>query len=63
MSILLLLIPLSLVLGGLAIWAFLWAVDHGQFEDFDRAATSILYDDDEVPASPVADSVPEDETK
>jgi len=46
MSILLMLIPLGLVLLGLAIWAFVWAVNHGQFEDLDRAGHSILFDDD-----------------
>ncbi len=46
MSIILLLIPLGLVLVALAVWAFVWAVDHDQFEDLDRAAQSILFDDD-----------------
>jgi cbb3-type cytochrome oxidase maturation protein len=45
-SIVFLLIPLGLLLLGLAIWAFLWAVDHDQFEDLDRAGHSILFDDD-----------------
>ena len=46
MSILLLLIPLGLLLVVIALWAFFWAVDHDQFEDLDRAAHSILFDDD-----------------
>lgn len=49
MSILLLLVPLSLVLLGVAIWAFVWAVKKGQFEDLDTPALSILADDDEPP--------------
>jgi cbb3-type cytochrome oxidase maturation protein len=59
-SIILVLIPLGLVLLGLAIWAFVWAVDNDQFEDLDRAGTSILFDEDELeqgeraePATPV----------
>ena len=48
MNIILLLIPLGLVLLGIAIWAFVWAVDHDQFEDLDRAGQSILFDDDEI---------------
>jgi cbb3-type cytochrome oxidase maturation protein len=38
MNILFVLIPLSLVLMGVAAWAFVWAVDAGQFEDLDEAA-------------------------
>lgn len=45
MSILLLLIPLSLVLLGIAIGAFVWAVRRGQFDDLDAAAIDILVDD------------------
>ena len=45
MSILLLLIPLSLVLLGIAIWAFVWAVRRGQFDDLDSAALDILVDE------------------
>jgi cbb3-type cytochrome oxidase maturation protein len=43
-----LLIPLSLVLVGAAVWAFFWAVNSGQFEDLDEPGRSVL--DDEVPA-------------
>ena len=51
MSILYLLIPISLLLLGIAIWAFVWAVDNDQFEDLDGPAYSILFDDDEGPAT------------
>jgi cbb3-type cytochrome oxidase maturation protein len=47
-SILYVLIPLSLVLMGAAAWAFLWAVDHGQFDDLEGAGRSIL-DEDAAP--------------
>ena len=46
MNILFVLIPLTMLLLGIAIWAFLWAVDHDQFEDLDQVANSILFDDD-----------------
>ena len=46
MSILFLLIPLSLILLGVAIWAFFWAVDSNQFDDLSGPAYSILYDED-----------------
>ncbi len=45
MRILLVLIPISLVLLGIAIGAFFWAVRRGQFEDLDSAAIDILRDD------------------
>ena len=44
MSILLLLVPLSVMLLGLAIWAFAWAVRKGQFDDLDTPALDILVD-------------------
>ena len=54
MSILLLLIPLSLVLLGVAVWAFVWAVRRGQFDDLDTPALDILSDRDERGPEPVA---------
>lgn len=51
MNILLALIPISLLLLGAAIWAFLWAVRGGQFDDLDTPALDMLRDDDR-PAPP-----------
>ena len=45
MKSLYLLIPLSIVLVTAAVWAFLWAVNRGHFEDVDEPAKSILDDD------------------
>ncbi len=45
MNILLLLVPLSVVLVGAAIWAFVWAVRGGQFDDLDTPPLDILGDD------------------
>lgn len=42
MNILLLLIPISLLLLGAAIWAFVWAVRSGQFDDLDTPSLDIL---------------------
>ncbi len=50
MSIVYLLIPLGLVLVGLALWAFFWAVGDGQFDDLDSPGWSVL--DDDKPKSP-----------
>lgn len=44
------LIPVTLVLLGLALAAWLWSVGSGQYEDLDKAARSILFDDDVAPA-------------
>jgi len=49
MSILYVLIPLALLLLGVAVWAFFWAVGNGQFDDLDTPAVRILMDDDEAP--------------
>lgn len=45
MNILLLLIPLSVMLLGVAVAAFFWAVQRGQFDDLDTPALDILADD------------------
>ena len=47
MNALLILIPLSLVLLVVAIWAFAWAVKRGQFDDMESPAIDILQDDPE----------------
>ena len=49
MSILLMLIPISMVLFGLAVAAFIWAVKRGQFDDMDTPALDILRDDPNDP--------------
>ena len=51
MTILYLLIPLGLVLLGLAIAAFFWAVRSGQFDDLETPAMSVVMDDDTRPAA------------
>ncbi|MBB6254319.1 cbb3-type cytochrome oxidase assembly protein CcoS [Nitrospirillum iridis] len=54
MNSLLFLIPAALLLGGLGLGAFLWAVRDGQFEDLEGSATRILYeDDDPLPRRPL----------
>jgi cbb3-type cytochrome oxidase maturation protein len=49
MTILLVLVPLGLILLGLAVAAFVWAVRHGQLEELEGEGMRILLDDD-VPA-------------
>ena len=45
MDSLLLLIPVSLLLGLLGLVGFLWALRSRQYEDLDGAAARILFDD------------------
>ena len=49
MSILYVLIPLGLLLLGLAVAAFFWAVSSGQFDDLESPAVKIIMDDDSAP--------------
>lgn len=50
MNIILLLIPISLILLGLGIWAFFWAVNHAQFDDLDTPALTPLSEEPETSA-------------
>ena len=53
MNIVYLLIPLGLVLVGVGLWAFFWAVGSGQFDDLDSPGWSVLSDgEDAKPDSP-----------
>ncbi|ERJ18242.1 Cytochrome oxidase maturation protein cbb3-type [Salinisphaera shabanensis E1L3A] len=52
MTIVLVLLPLTLLLVGVAVWAFFWAVGDGQFDDMDSPAYRILLDDDDWPSAP-----------
>lgn len=45
MDILYFMVPLGLVLVGVGLWAFFWAVGSGQFDDLDSPGWSVLNDD------------------
>ncbi len=45
MEILFILIPMAIVLLGIAIFAFFWAVNNKQFDDLDSPAYIVLLDD------------------
>lgn len=47
MSIIYLLIPIGILLAGIAMWGFFWSVNSGQLDDLESPAHSILYDDDD----------------
>ncbi|MES2668802.1 MAG: cbb3-type cytochrome oxidase assembly protein CcoS [Pseudomonadota bacterium] len=54
MNSLLILVPVSLVLLGIAIGAFWWAVRQGQFDDLDTPPLDILRDSDRPAPRPRA---------
>ncbi|MCP4046696.1 MAG: cbb3-type cytochrome oxidase assembly protein CcoS [Gammaproteobacteria bacterium] len=49
MSILYILIPLAVMLLGVAVWALLWAIKNGQFDDLESHGWSVVLDDDQKP--------------
>ncbi len=50
MESLYLLIPIALIFCLLAIKLLLWAIDSGQYDDLDKEAHSILFDNDSPPS-------------
>ncbi|KOP52921.1 cbb3-type cytochrome oxidase assembly protein CcoS [Pseudomonas tremae] len=52
MPALYILIPAALLLVGIAIYVFFWAVDSGQYDDMEGPAHSLLFDDP-PPAEPL----------
>jgi cbb3-type cytochrome oxidase maturation protein len=59
MDSLLILIPIALLFTAMAVAAFFWAVNTGQYDDLDRAARDILFDDDK----PAQTEEPKERTK
>jgi cbb3-type cytochrome oxidase maturation protein len=47
MEILIFLVPLASVVVAAAIWAFIWALRRGQFDDLDSPAWRVVFDDQE----------------
>ena len=48
------LLPLALLIAGIALALFIWAARSGQFDDLDTPAVRILFDDEEPRPSPPA---------
>lgn len=61
MNVILVLIPVTIVVIGVAIALFFWAVNHQQFDDLDSPAVLPLLDD--LPAEPTSASDTEVPTK
>lgn len=47
MDIIYILIPLSILIIGIAVGVLFWAIKSGQFDDMDSPAHRILFDDDD----------------
>jgi cbb3-type cytochrome oxidase maturation protein len=47
MNILFVLIPLSLVLRGVSVWALFWAIDSGQLDNLDEISRRVPGDDED----------------
>ncbi len=56
MNALLILLPVSLLLVGAALWSFFWAVDNAQFDDLESPSMMPL---SEIPPAPAAASPPD----
>jgi cbb3-type cytochrome oxidase maturation protein len=52
MGMIYLLLPLALIIAGVAVWAFVRSVRGGQFDDLETPAHRILHD--ETPPAPLA---------
>jgi len=61
MSMLYVLIPLAVVLLALAVWALLWAIKNGQFDDLESHGWSVVLDDDQKPPPEIEDTQPDKE--
>lgn len=46
MNILVLMVPMAIIIAGLFLYAFFWAIKKGQFDDMVTPAHRILVDDD-----------------
>lgn len=46
MTILAILIPVTLCMGAIGLWAFFWSLRSNQFDDLSGDAERILFDDD-----------------
>ncbi len=51
MEILYILVPVAIVLAGVGVFAFRWAVRDGQFDDLDSPPVRVLFDDEPEPSS------------
>jgi cbb3-type cytochrome oxidase maturation protein len=48
MEVIFILVPVSMIVVGISVWAFIWSVRNEQFEDLEKEAHSILFEDNEL---------------
>jgi cbb3-type cytochrome oxidase maturation protein len=58
MSMLYVLIPLAIILLAFAVWALVWAIRTGQFDDLESHGWSVVLDDDQKPPGDPDESLP-----
>jgi cbb3-type cytochrome oxidase maturation protein len=46
MTIIYVVLPLALLIVGVALWAYTWAARTGQFDDLDTPAIRVVHDDE-----------------
>lgn len=63
MSMLYVLIPLAVMLLAVAVWALLWAIKSGQFDDLESHGWSVVLDDDQKPPPEIDDEASDPEAK
>ena len=63
MDIIYALVPLSILLIGIAVLVLFWAVKSGQFEDLESPAHRILFDDDDQPDNNKKNPAPDSSDK
>ena len=56
MKMLYVLIPLAVMLLAFAVWALVWAIRSGQFDDLESHGWSVVLDDDQRPPGDPADT-------
>jgi len=55
MNVLYFLVPLALILAALGVWAFVWSVKSGQFEDVETPGIRMLFEDEIASPDPASD--------
>ncbi|HKJ17047.1 MAG TPA: cbb3-type cytochrome oxidase assembly protein CcoS [Xanthomonadales bacterium] len=63
MSIIYLMIPLGIIFAGLAVWALIWAIRSGQFDELESHGWSVVLDDDTKPPPVETENDSQDEVE
>ncbi len=51
MEVIFIVLPLAILLAGVAVGAFLWAVRRGQYDDLEAPPCRVLFEDDRAPVT------------